>query len=279
MSMPRGLTAGFGGFLGPEMLDALAAWGWDMIRQGHQQGSPVLIRNLVAEIVAAGMKPVINCTTAQLAEMPEGIDVEVIDAPDPTKDGAEPSFLVTAAEYARALNAVAPIVRDRGLRAWACLTGMDKRALRWTAAVLETLDPVYGISVHRYPPGNALDWRDSFEIDRMVEATHLYDVIKGRPFAIGEFGWHQGPIQTFLDKITFRHRHRTDEQQAALIAADFAYWEKIGAAWACLYQHRDGPETCPRHPQYQAIHLAGYGIQRLDKSWKPAANQRERPHA
>lgn len=276
--MQVGITAGFGAPLDAPLLDNIRSLKWDIVRQDVQKANAATLVALHQNITAANLLPVLLCTADQLQYVPNGSIVEVLDSVDPTTTGLEPSFRVDPTTYAKALNASAGDVISKGLKAYACLTGVDPTALNWTKTVLQTLNPVYRISVHRYPPTNAMDWLSSKLGGRAMELANLKAVIGQRAFAVGEFGYHQGPVKSFFDYLLFRHHHWTDSQQYTNILGELGYWQQAGADFACVYQLNDGAPRCPEHPQYPKDFRGGYGI-RLPKdnpnaeagTWKESA--------
>jgi hypothetical protein len=264
--MKRCMTAGFGGTLGPQLLAEIKARGYQMVRNGDFDADAARLRELTEDIWNAGLTACISCTTEQIALMPLGVHLEVWGSRSQIIDGKEPNGHVLATEYAQALNAVAKDIGGR--RAWACLTGLDADSLAWATAVCKELDPAYGISVHRYPPGNAFRWDASIWGGRGTEIVNLRHAIGNRPWMVGEWGWDQGPRKHWYDYLLFRHTHLTDAQIDVILETEWTYWEQAGAEFACLYQLNDGNPRCKRHPQYAADGINGYGRRFPDGRWK-----------
>jgi PKD repeat protein len=269
-----GVTAGFGNAIGADLLAQIKARGWEIVRQdGQARGRTISPAAMIEEIRAAGLRPVLLCTASQLNEVPEGTDVEVLDDADPTEGGLEPSFRVDPTRFAVIINSAMPVARDRRLRVWTGLVGLDAKALAWLAIMARSLVSDAGISVHRYPPGGATRWDASVSGGRDVEIARFKALIGARPWCVGEFGWNQGPIKSFWQRIFGGHSHLTDMQIRSIAQQEFAYWRRHGAAWACWYQLNDGPGRCAQHPSFPADWREAFGLRRSDESWKPVGTR------
>jgi hypothetical protein len=277
----RGVTAGFGDLLGSTQLGELKARGWEVIRQcvPHETTAEYVAQE-VQEIRDAGLAPVLLCTADQVALLPDGIDAEILDSPDTSAQGLEPNFRIDPVVYATRVNAAVPALQAKHIRAWAGLINTDDpNALAWLQTVLLTLDSYYGISVHRYPPGNATSITASKSGGRAKELAALKARIGTRPFAVLEWGYNQGAYKTTWQRIlgifgSKAHSHLTDAQIAALARAEFDAWQTWGATLCVWYQLYDGPPHCPQHPSYPATYIDGFGLRHCDGDgrWKPVAD-------
>jgi hypothetical protein len=265
-----GITAGFGGLIGADTLASLKFGGWAIARIGKQVAQTTPLHELVAEVQTAGLTPVIHCQPSQLVELPDDVDVE-LNHPTSVLAGTEPNGLVDPVVFATAMNAAVLTIQAKRLRAWTCLTGTDRSSLRWTATVLETLDPVFAISVHRYPPSNAESVEASASGGREFESAALHAIIGNRPYCVGECGYNQGPYQRWYDRLLFRHRHFTLDRLRELTLGEMIYWRDHGASFVCLYQLNDAPLRCSQHPDYPDTWINGFGIRRQPGDiWKPS---------
>jgi hypothetical protein len=261
----RGITAGFGGLLGAELLAQIKARGWEVIRQDGQWANQDQLAAMVGEIRAAGLRPLVLCLASQFADMPEGIDVEPRADVDRSVGGLEPNFTNVPATYAQIINSAMPVARARGLRVWAGMVNTDAAALAWLSTMVTTLEPDCGISLHPYPLASASGY-----YSRALEIVRFKALIGARPFIVGEWGWQQGPRKAWWQYLFGGHSHPSDTQILAAVQGDFAAWRAAGAQVACLYQLNDGPR-CPQHTTMPATAAGGYGIRRADGTWKPTA--------
>lgn len=272
--MDVALTAGFGSLVGAPRVEAIKAHGYSGIRNGDDRTQDAdVFHLLMEEIIGAGLRPILGeITPVQVGLVPEGVkDIELRDLPDLDPSGLEPLLTkgTTPASYAAALNDVAPLVKAKGLRAWVGMTGTSPSDLTTLQAFLKLVDPIYGVSIHRYPPKFATTWEASYMSSREEEAAALKVVLRGRPFAVCEAGYSQGPQARWWQWLYAYHWHLSDAQLSDALAGERAYWEREGAAFLCIYQENDAPGQCARHPQFPSGDE--FGVRRADGSWKPSA--------
>jgi hypothetical protein len=263
-----GTTAGFGALIGQEWLAGLRSRGWEVIRQDAQYLSVDKIAPIVRELQDAGFRPVLIMTAAQTPYMPRGIDVNMLDAPDPTPGGMEPWLRVSPEAYAAAINAAMPHARARDLRVWAGFVHIgEAQPMNWFRRVFPLLDPDVRICVNRYPPGGASDFNASHLGGREREMRAFKSVIGDRPWCVSEVGWHQGPLKHWYQRAFGGHYHLTDAQIADLARQEAAYWRRHGADMMCWYQVQDEAARCPQHPIMPATWQGGFGLRR-PTGWK-----------
>jgi len=255
--MQRGLQVGFGELIGPDLLRALAALGFTLIRCDMQ---PVLeprhFRILLDEVLAAGLNPMPIIRPEQSTWLPStpALDIEVLNEPDLTGWAWR--------DYAANVNAVCTAVDGRH-RVWAgSLSNLTPSRLGWLQRVIGSIPVSVGITVHRYPKNGADDAapQEGFK-SRDAEIEWLKTIIEGRRWGCSEFGYHTGPQRRGHLWWTERW-HWTDAQVAAFTQRDLRRWEAWGAEFAVYYQVNDGSGGGP---------IDRYGVRRLDGTWKPVA--------
>jgi PKD repeat protein len=271
---------------------------WRLWRGDLMSQSPADIDAEIRAAWAWGASVFPLVTPSQVKTCPEGADLEVMDCdrmsngkppfPEPNLRGVDP------VAYAKTVNALVPIAKDRNQRLWAGVSNMD--AYAWWRAFAAALDPSVGLTPHRYPPRDARKAENPQvgATDREDEIAQWFAMAIGgkRPFVVSEFGYntnknykYTGDVWKWLNRIfcwlgrifpwlggifrwvtgLFSYR-LTDQQVAANVAWEFAYWRRHGATAAILYQLNDGSPESDEH----------YGIRRYttDDSleWKPVAD-------
>ncbi len=263
-----GVTAGFGSLIGREWLTDLKARGWEVIRQDVQYLSADKIAPIIGELQHAGFRPFVIMTAAQTPYIPRGIDVNMLDAPDPTPGGMEPWGRVSPEAYADAINAAMPQARARGLRVWVGFVHIgEAKSIDWFRRVFSLLDPDVRISVNRYPPGGASKFDASHLGGREREMSTFKSIIGTRPWCVSEVGWHQGPLKRGYQHVFGGHYHMSDARIAGLARQEAAYWQRNGAEMMCWYQIQDEPARCRKHPAMPARWQGGFGL-RGPTGWK-----------
>lgn len=263
--MIRGIQAGFGELLGAPTLTALRERGVQLVRLDCQASSPMSTGLLVREVLDAGLVPYpIIREAAQLAYLPAGTNVELMNEPD--LNGPSP------ADYEAAVQHVSRHAAGAGLRLWAgCVSNLNQRGFRYLReAGVERWPAEVCVSVHRYPNGHSPVTPHSGFRSREDEVDVLLNLIGDRPWGVSEFGFHQAARKlSWLDRLLgVSGRAWTDDQVAAMVAEEWAFWEGAGATGAVLYQINDGPSAGSAKPAA----LDTFGIRRLDGSWKPVAD-------
>lgn len=262
--MIRGIQAGFGELLGAPTLAALRELGVQLVRLDCQASSPMATGALVREVIDAGMVPYpIVREVAQLEHLPPCTNVELRNEPD--LNGPRP------VEYETEVHLMSAACRVHGLHLWAgCVSNLNQRGLRYLrdAGVERWPDDVC-VSVHWYPHGDRRENPHPGFYSRQHEVAQLLGLIGDRPWGVSEFGFHTATRKvSWLDRLLgTRGTAWTDDQVAAMVAEEWAFWEAHGATGAVLYQVNDGPSADSARPAA----LDTFGIRRLDGSWKPVA--------
>ncbi len=262
--MVKGLQAGFGELLGSATLTGLRELGVQLVRLDCQASSPMAAGALVREVLEAGMVPYpIVREAAQLANLPAGTNVELMNEPD--LHGPK------AADYEAAVHHVARHAAGAGLHLWAgCVSNLNQRGLRYLReARVDRWPADVRVSVHWYPHNDSRRNPHPGFVSRDHEVAELLALIGDRPWGVSEFGFHTTARKvSWLDRwLGVRGTAWTDAQVAAMVADEWAFWEEAGAVGAVLYQVNDGPSAGSAKPEA----LDTFGIRRLDGSWKPVA--------
>jgi hypothetical protein len=233
--MKRGLQAGFGELLGPDLLRDVAALGIQVIRADLQRlTDPAIALAQVAELHAAGVVPllIIRPVQATWFRPDTPVDLELLNEPD--LGGWTPE------RYAMMVQSVYAQVGSTH-RLWAgSVSNCTKTRLAWLAAVIGRLPPDVGVTVHRYPKngGRPGDGQDGFKL-RLAELDALRRLVAGRRWGCSEFGYHTGTQTTgwWLWRKSWRW---TDGQVAAFADMEWEFWQRAGASFAIWYQLNDG---------------------------------------
>lgn len=241
--MIYGLQTHFNAPVDAETLNRICAEGVGICRVDAQVCSHETMRQMVDDVRAAGMVPlVIVADLERLDALPGDVDVEWTNEPDGDVDPSE---------YRRGLDEACQMATSRGQRLWApAISNLSEAAFRWANAVRDAgggwPDGLYGVSVHRYGPGGAVETPHEGFISRDNEVGRwLLALCQGKPFLVSEFGWDTEVL--------------SEEQAAERIAWEWAFWERHGAFAAVLYQLNDGPNAGEH-----------YGVRRIDGTWKEA---------
>lgn len=279
--MVRALQAGFGTSIAGDM-PGLVELGVQGIRLDCQGLDALTTLQLVGEVQNAGLVPLaIVDSTAQLALLPVGVNVEWGNEPDLARHAPPTRGVVAPAAYRASIDAAWAECERLGLYLWAgCPSNLigDKggRGLQW----LEAAEPwrwpeSVNVSFHRYPDGDsALNPHRGFR-DRAEEVDALRRLAGHRRLACTEFGYHQADRRTPLERTLssfsrglFPPRRWSEQQVADAVTWEWTFWEAVGALGAVLYQHRDGPTSVTSAPTA----LDTYGIRRFtDDAPKPVA--------
>jgi hypothetical protein len=236
--------------------------GVQLVRLDCQHVSPVTAGALVQEVIDAGLVPYpIVREAAQLQYLPAGLNVEWMNEPD--LNGPAP------AAYERAVHSVARLAEDGHLHLWAGgVSNLNARGFRYLRdAGVQQWPASVAVSVHRYPHGDHPTTPHGGFTSREHEVETLRALIGSRPWGVSEFGYHTANRAGWLDRLLGRRRQWTDDQVAAHVAWEWAFWARMGAAGAVLYQITDGDSAGTATPQA----IDTYGIRRLDGTWKPVA--------
>lgn len=256
--MYKGLQAGFGTSISADIPE-IRSIGVEQVRLDCKGLDAATTAQLAHEPAVIGLVPlVIADTTAQLAELPPGTHVELLNEPD--LNGPEPP------QYFNLVKEFAPICAAAELFLWAgSISNLNDRGFTYLrkAHVREWPDDV-NISIHRYPNGNSpLTPHDGFE-SRYDEIATLKTLIGDRRWICSEYGYHTANRATkWWQKLLGIERRWTDAQVKEFVAWEWDFWEKAGAVMAVLYQLNDGPSEAT---------LDCYGIRYLEGGWKPVAD-------
>jgi hypothetical protein len=255
--MIKALQAGFGDPLGASLLADLKALGVGMVRLDVQMlVSPLDVQARVAEVLAAGLKPLVIILPDQASWLPKypPLDVEVVNEPDLA--GWDPAAYADAVCHADAQLQGPHTIWAGGV------SNCSRKKLDWLAQVVMRLPPRFAVSVHRYPKNGATPAapQEGFRT-RNDEMRALLKIVGPRPFGNSEVGYHTGPQKTGHLWWT-RRWHWTDGQVAAFAMQEWQLWREAGARFATWYQLNDGTGLDP---------LDHYGIRYLDGTWKPVS--------
>jgi hypothetical protein len=119
------------------------------------------------------------------------------------------------------------------------------------------------IGFHRYPKGlTPANPQDGFA-SRDAEWQELQRLANGRAVACTEVGHHTAPRKYKVWGFLPWKKRLSDDEVAAHVVFDLAYFKSRGCLLTAVYQLNDGPSN--------DSHLDRYGIRRQDGTWKPAA--------
>lgn len=247
--------------IGTDLCARIKVLGFGGIRADLQRTPAARAKQVIAEATAAGL--------AVLAIVDDGLQIyqlgacegvlafELRNEPDLELKGAE-AYYMALAEHA----AVAAAAVNRPLYVGG-VSNIDAKPLRYLRRVLEAVAPwpEVRVSVHRYPHTlRASDARPGYR-SREAEVDAFRWLIGTRQWAVTEFGYHTAPWSDgwWLWKRTYQ---RNDLEVRDAVMWEWAFWQRMGADLAVLYQLNDGPT---------GVALDRYGIRRTDGTWKPAA--------
>ena len=262
-----GLQVGGGEFLGPDPLRELKDQGVDLARiQAFSNDRQFTVTDsskttaLVQEIIDAGLRPYVMIRRAvQIADIPEGIDIEFGNEPDLGNRFGWPS----AGDYLAATREAIGMAQGRNPLWVGVVSNLNKRGfeflerMRWA-----TIPGWVGCAVHRYPDGDTAepnrpskDRRFRKPGHRDAEIAELRRIVGTRPLGLSEIGYHTADGQT-------------DEQVAANMRWEREFFARHGFEFAIAYQLIDGPEN---------VKEQRYGFRRFTPDgspfgpWKPVA--------
>lgn len=255
--MLYGLQTSFGNLIGAETYQQLAAFGYQMARIDAQGCTADDAALLAMEAVDAGLTPLIILKHPdQMALLPDGAEVEVLNEPD--LNGPDPAAYIL---LARAFDAAA-----NGRPLWGpCASNLSKRGFDYLDATVSALPPSFRISLHRYSYGAFPSDAHPPAASREAEVDRLKRIIGDRPFGLSESGFHQARQPQYGGwRKNFRYWDITlsDQQQAENLIVDGQFWERHGAAFWVIFQIDDGPTGIPEHQ---------FGIRTFHGIWKPSA--------
>lgn len=273
--MIRALQAGFGTSIAGD-LPGLVELGVQGIRLDCQGRSALTTRLLVGEVQHAGLIPLaIVDTTAQLALLPVGVNIEWGNEPDLARHAHPTRGVVPPDVYRASIDAAWAECERLGLYLWAgCPSNLiahkGGRGLQWLASAKPQTWPAgVNVSFHRYPDGDTPMQPHRGFRHRVEEIDALRRLAERRPIACTEFGFHQADKRTRLERLLrMPRRVWSDAQVAHFVAWEWEFAEDVGLRGAVLYQHRDGPTSLTAAPDPQDT----YGIRRFaDDAPKPVA--------
>ncbi len=220
-------------------------FGFRWVRIDAQQANGEILRAMIGDAEAAGLTTLtIVYDLDAIDEVPIGRWVEW---------GNELDFTLSPREYRESLDAAAPLALAQGIPLVApCISNLDRDSLRWLAEVRGDGWPpgVRAISVHRYGDLGSFEWSHPGYDTRDAEVAAFVALCDGLPWLVTEFGYQTGDQDNAISETL----------QAAYIAAEWQFWRGHGAQAAFLFQINDGTGAGE-----------GWGIRRIDGTWKPAA--------
>jgi hypothetical protein len=259
--MIRGLQAGFGSPIGDETLADLRRLGVVLLRLDCQHQSPEQVLALQTEASNHGFFTLLIVSQPQEVTMlPSGSQVEVENEPDLADTPPE--------AYVEKVKAICEVATPMGITVWApVVSNLNERGLEYLASVMPMMPPEVKISVHRYPHDTF--FRDGPKVphdkfaSREEEIATLRILIGDRAWGVSEFGYHTAPRKKSVGNIPIRVRQWTDFQVHQHVQWEWAFWERMDAEFAILYQINDGVDPNVANDRY--------GIRRVDGSWKSVA--------
>lgn len=284
-----GLNAGFGEPISSEFGN-LAPLGIAVVRQdlrphfddGHVQalvqefaGAPVTPLFLLAgghidtpdhlsriephEIAALGQRVVAAAADCGLTNF----WVEVGNEPDL----AHVDYRTRPADFAIAVQQTFDAVRAAGFSGPVVSGGicnLSRASLTYLERVLnQGLPAEVIIGFHRYPKGLTPENPQDGFASRDAEWQELQRLANGRAVACTEVGHHTAPRKYKIWGLIPWKKRLSDDEVAAHVVFDLAFFKSRGCLLTAVYQLNDGPSD--------DSHLDRYGIRRQDRTWKPAA--------
>lgn len=284
-----GLNAGFGEPISSEFGN-LAPLGIAVVRQdlrahfddGHVQalvqefaGAPVTPLFLLAgghidtpdhlsriephEIAALGQRVVATAADCGLTNY----WIEVGNEPDL----AHVDYRTRPADFAIAVQQTFDAVRAAGFSGPVVSGGicnLSRASLTYLERVLnQGLPAEVVIGFHRYPKGLTPENPQDGFASRDAEWQELQRLADGRAVACTEVGHHTAPRKYRIWGLIPWKKRLSDDEVAAHVVFDLAFFKSRGCLLTAVYQLNDGPSD--------ASHLDRYGIRRRDGTWKPAA--------
>jgi hypothetical protein len=237
MAFLAGLQTHFGAPLGLDLLKQIKAFRFSMCRIDAQKTTPDDLRTILAEVQAAGMKPLVIANSySTLVDLPPGTNVEWMN--EPNLKG------ITPAQYLSSLDSEAAGTFST-LKFWIpAVSNLNSDGLHYVAEVLRLGAPsAAGISVHDYD-------------DNGDGLSQLKALIGTRQWGVSEFGYN-----AHVTRLLWWHAGLTDAEAAEKIRQRLVKLSAAGAAFGCVYQLNDGATADSR-----------YGIRRVNGTWKPQAS-------
>lgn len=273
--MIRGLQAGNGTSIAHE-LPGLLELGVQAVRLDSVDLGADEAASRVREALEVGMGalPIVH-RVDQLEAFAPGTWVEWHNEPDlgrrdslPRRDPIDPEV------YRASIDQAWAVAEARGLRLFAgCPSNLHRhergRGLAWLEATRPATWPAgVCVSFHRYPTGDSVWTPHQGYQGRDEEMAALRALTGERPVICSEFGCHTTDRRrSFERRIGFPPRRWSDDDVAAFVADEWAFFEAHGVELAVLYQFIDGPTSTTSAPD----RLDTYGIRRLDGTLKPVA--------
>lgn len=243
--MRYGLQTHIESWVSPDILAEIRAKGFNAARISAMEADWAVVKEMLDQAREAGFE--IWLTTGYAAYMNLLLPGENVECRN--EDDGD----LTPWEYRQILDRFAVAAGERGLKLWGpTISNLDRDSLWWARLVkgMGWPEGMYGVSVHRYGNGTFEKPHEGFD-NRHDEADALRELADGLPYAITEFGY---PTIHGL----------SEADQAERVGKEWQFWKDEGATAAFLFQRTDGPDPNERE------HC--YGIQRIDGSWKPAAD-------
>lgn len=246
--MLKFLNAGFGSTIGSDLLGQLAAKGVTGIRQvvpaTLEQFGPLL-----AELVAANMQPLWVVNLNQIAWLPAHSLASFRNEPDLYSGPAQ-------AEYLRQLPLAFAAAKDAGVRlAAGPVSNLNDRGFAFLERMLPFIPPDAPIDIHRYPESSGPREAHNDYETRDGEVRRLRELIGTRTLWVSEVG--------------FSSAEHNDDEIAAYLRYEFAFWLGAGAELCAIYQLNDAPYGAPASVE------GHYGIRRPFPDgtwqWKPSS--------
>jgi hypothetical protein len=265
------LQAGFGEFLGSDLLGSLRTLGWQGIRleQGNTMDDTAL---LTMEVREAGLEALV------IVFRPEHVPV-VLDQGGMVEVENEPLIAYPNRRFPREAMKVEDYItfaRDCLTSAGDVMIGqlwlgavhtLNPECLRYLDDIATVVEGDYGISYHRYTNGQDMMNPQPGMDSRESEMEELTSIARGRPLARTECGRHTAPDSRSYGVFNLRKEtwQLTDDEVARDNAEEIALDVGWGVQFTTIYQLNDGPDP--------AVALDRYGIRRSDGTWKPSASR------
>jgi len=281
-----GLNAGFGDPIKHE-LGLLTDLGFQIVRQDlYARFHDAPVQQLVSEFVGETISPLFLIGGGHIQRPDQTRRIEPDELATWARDAvraAEAAGLATYAievgnepdiahrdyatrpqDFAVAVQQTHAAVRNEGFTGDVITGGianLDRRGFRYLTGMMSTsiADDVV-IGFHRYPErGKGPQAPHRGFTSREDEWSTLRGIVGSHRLACTEFGYNTAPEKTWFG---LRSRRRTDDEVAASVLWDFAFFRDHECELAILYQLNDGPDATDR-----------FGIRRVDGTLKPVAER------
>lgn len=266
--MIPGVQTHFRAWCDPELLGQLKAFGWQMARIDAQRPCQTdEIVQWIRDVEAAELQAYVTLSDAgQIHDLKRagfrGLDVELRN--EPNLEGPDPQT------YRALLIEAAHAAKEEGFQLWApAISNLDRKALAYAKAVGPMPTGVNG-ACHWYPHGSHPYTPHPGFHSREVEVGAWLSFFGYGTWGVSETGYHTAQRRRYQDwrKNLPIHTRWTDDDVAANVRHELAFWTRMGAAFCVIFQLRDGPDDIPEHR---------YGLLSTEGTWKPVARVLEPP--